>query len=77
MRLLPWLQWTRDDDRAACVGTTSYNIGAGMARINVAAAFINANMPRGWGWTVTDDEAIDAAAYINAQPRPDFPEQDS
>ena len=56
-------------------GPRSYNIGAGMARVSVAAAFIKANMPRGWGWTVTDDEAIDAAAYINTQPRPDFPDK--
>ena len=56
-------------------GPRSYNIGAGMARISVAAAFIKANMPRGWGWTVTDDEAVDAAAYINTQPRPDFPDK--
>lgn len=56
-------------------GPRSYNIGAGMARISVAAAFIKANMPRGWGWTVTDDEAIDAAVYINTQPRPDFPDK--
>ncbi|MBI5673653.1 MAG: hypothetical protein HZC50_10530 [Nitrospirae bacterium] len=46
-----------------------------MARVSVAAAFIKANMPRGWGWTVTDDEAIDAAVYINTQPRPDFPDK--
>jgi thiosulfate dehydrogenase len=56
-------------------GPRSYNIGAGMARVSVAAAFIKANMPRGWGWTVTDDEALDAAAYINTQPRPDFPDK--
>jgi thiosulfate dehydrogenase len=54
-------------------GPQSYNIGAGMARVGVAASFIKANMPRGWGWTVTDDEAFDVAAYINSQPRPDFP----
>lgn len=54
-------------------GPRSYNVGAGMARVGVAASFIKANMPRGWGWTVTDDEAFDVAAYINAQPRPDFP----
>ena len=53
-------------------GPRSYNIGAEMARAGLAAAFIKANMPRGWGWTVTDDEAIDVATYINAQPRPDF-----
>jgi len=54
-------------------GPRSYNIGAEMARVGVAASFIKANMPRGWGWTVTDDEAFDVAAYINSQPRPDFP----
>lgn len=54
-------------------GSNSYNIGAGMARVSVAASFIKANMPRGWGWSVTDDEAFDVAAYINSQPRPDFP----
>ncbi len=56
-------------------GPRSYNIGAEMARAGMAAAFIKANMPRGWGWTVTDDEAIDVAAYINVQPRPDFPDK--
>jgi len=54
-------------------GHGSYNIGAGMARVSVAAAFIKSNMPRGWGWSLTDDEAFDVAAYINSQPRPDFP----
>jgi thiosulfate dehydrogenase len=53
-------------------GPHSYNIAAGMARVSVAAAFIKANMPRGWGWMLTDDEAFDVAAYVNSQPRPDF-----
>ena len=56
-------------------GPRSYNIGAGMARVSVAASFIKANMPRGWGWSVTDNEAFDVAAYINSQTRPDFPEK--
>lgn len=54
-------------------GPQSYNIAAGMARVSTAAAFIKANMPRGWGWTLSDDDAFDVAAYVNAQPRPDFP----
>lgn len=54
-------------------GPGSYNIAAGMARVSVAASFIKANMPRGWGWSVTDDEAFDVATYINSQARPDFP----
>ncbi len=54
-------------------GPQSYTIGAGMARVSVAAAFIKSNMPRSWGWSLSDDDAFDVAAYINAQPRPDFP----
>lgn len=53
-------------------GPNSYNIGAGMARVSVAASFIKSNMPRGWGWVLTDDEAFDVAAYVNSQPRPDL-----
>lgn len=54
-------------------GPHSFNIAAGMARVSVAASFIKSNMPRGWGWTVTDDEAFDVAAFVVGQPRPDFP----
>ncbi len=54
-------------------GPQSYTIGADMARVSVAAAFIKSNMPRSWGWSLSDDDAYDVAAYINAQPRPDFP----
>lgn len=54
-------------------GPQSYNIAAGMARVSVAAAFIKSNMPRTFGWSLSDDDAYDVAAYLNAQPRPDFP----
>jgi thiosulfate dehydrogenase len=50
----------------------SFNIGAGMARLNNAAAFVKANMPLGRGNTLSDQEAFDVAAYFIAQPRPDF-----
>lgn len=56
-------------------GPRSYNTAAEMARVSVAASFIKANMPRGWGWSVADDEAFDVAAYVNSQPRPDFPDK--
>jgi thiosulfate dehydrogenase len=56
-------------------GPRSYNIATEMARVGVAASFIKANMPRGWGWSMTDDEAFDVAAYVNSQPRPDFPDK--
>jgi thiosulfate dehydrogenase len=54
-------------------GPQSYTIAAGMARVTIAAAFIKSNMPRSWGWSLSDEDAYDVAAYINAQPRPDFP----
>ncbi|MCK6491996.1 MAG: c-type cytochrome [Nitrospira sp.] len=54
-------------------GDRSYNRGAEMARLSVAASFIQANMPRTRGWALSDNEAYDVAAYINGQPRPDFP----
>lgn len=54
-------------------GPDSYNNGAGMARVTLAAAFIKANMPSGTRHTnpvLTDEQAFDVAAYINSQPRP-------
>jgi thiosulfate dehydrogenase len=53
-------------------GPNSYNIGAGMARVRTAAAFIKIAMPQTAPGTLTDQEAYDLAAYINSRPRPDF-----
>jgi thiosulfate dehydrogenase len=53
-------------------GPQSYNIGAGMARVNTAAAFIRAAMPQTAPGTLTPQQAHDLAVYINSQPRPDF-----
>ena len=53
-------------------GPKSYNIGAGMARVNTAAAFIHKLMPRDKPGTLTTQQAFDVAAYINSRPRPDF-----
>lgn len=50
-------------------GDDTYNNGAGMARVLTAARFIKARMPLGKP-TLSDDEAYDVAAYINAQQRP-------
>ncbi len=54
-------------------GPDSYNNGAGMARITLAAGFIKGNMPSGINHTtavLTDEQAFDVAAYINSQSRP-------
>ncbi|WP_295749272.1 c-type cytochrome [Undibacterium sp.] len=56
-------------------GDRSFNIGAGMARLNNAAAFVKANMPLGQGGTLSDQEAIDVAAFFTTQKRPDYAEK--
>lgn len=53
-------------------GQRSFNVGAGMARLETAAAFVKVNMPLGQGGTLTDQEAYDVASYFTAQARPDF-----
>jgi thiosulfate dehydrogenase len=54
-------------------GPRSYNVGAGMARINTAASFIHALMPIDRAQRLTPQQAFDVATYINTRPRPDFP----
>jgi thiosulfate dehydrogenase len=53
-------------------GAQSFNAGAGMARLTVAAAFVQSNMPVGNAGSLTDQEAYDIAAYFTAQPKPAF-----
>ena len=53
-------------------GPQSFNIGAGMARLNTAAAFVKSSMPLGQGGSLSDQEAFDVAAFFTRQPRPDF-----
>src|SRR5436853_711332 len=50
----------------------SYNIGAGMAGGRTAAAVLRDNMPFDQPATLTDQEALDVAAYVNAHARSDF-----
>ncbi len=53
-------------------GDRSFNIGAGMARLNTAAAFVRWNMPLGQGGVLSDQDAYDVAEYFIRQQRPDF-----
>lgn len=53
-------------------GPAAYTIGAGMARRLTAAAFIRRNMPFDKPGTLTEQQALDVAAYIDGQARPDF-----
>jgi thiosulfate dehydrogenase len=52
-------------------GPRSYNAGSGMADAAKLAGWVRVSMPPG-DTTLTEAEAIDVAAYIEAQPRPDF-----
>jgi thiosulfate dehydrogenase len=66
-------------------GPDSYNTGAGMHRLLVAARFIRFNMPFGTSFedpVIGEEDAYDVAAFINSQPRPvkpnlehDFPDR--
>jgi thiosulfate dehydrogenase len=51
-------------------GFDSYNKGAGFAQNALLAGFIKANMPLGQGGSLSDQEAVDLAAFINLQLRP-------
>ncbi|HET7789727.1 MAG TPA: c-type cytochrome [Gemmatimonadales bacterium] len=53
-------------------GPGGYNIGAGMSRVRTAAAFVRANMPYDQPGILSDQEALDVAAFVDGQPRPDF-----
>ncbi len=54
-------------------GKNSFNWGAGMHRINTAAAFIRANMPLGKGGSLSNQQAWDVAYFVNSHERPQDP----
>lgn len=53
-------------------GKDSFNVGAGMARLYTAAAFVKHNMPLGQGGTLSAQDAVDVAADFTQKPRPDY-----
>ncbi len=54
-------------------GRDSYNWGAGMHNVDVAAAFIKHNMPLGLANTLNDQDAWDVASFMNSHERPQDP----
>lgn len=54
-------------------GPRSYNMGAGMANIVIAASFIHAVMPIDRAQRLTEQQAFDVATYVNTRPRPNYP----
>ena len=60
-------------------GKHSYNDGAGLYRLSSFASFVYNNMPFGQASyqhpQLSQEEAWDVAAFVNAQPRPHFNQQ--
>ena len=54
-------------------GPHSFNSGAGMHKLKLAAEFIQANMPLGKGGTLTGQQAWELAAFVNSHKRPGNP----
>ena len=54
-------------------GADSYNWGAGMVGVPVAAGFIKANMPFSRGDTLSDQDAWDVALFVDGHERPQDP----
>lgn len=54
-------------------GMGSYNKGTGLHQSRHLAGFLKANMPQGAEFTLSDQEALDLAAFINLQLRPRDP----
>lgn len=54
-------------------GDKSYNWGAGMHGVLTAARFILGNMPYGLSYSLSPEEAIAVATYINGHERPQDP----
>lgn len=52
-------------------GDRSYNTGAGLSKLNKLPTWLMYNMPLG-NANLTRQQAVDLAAYINAQPRSSF-----
>ena len=53
-------------------GATSFNKGAGMAKLAMMAGFVRYNMPLGKAGTLSNQQAYDVAAFVESHKRPAF-----
>ncbi|WP_210365196.1 c-type cytochrome [Bacillus sp. REN3] len=53
-------------------GENSFNDGAGMSRFTKMAGYVQKNMPKGQGGTLSDQDASNLAAYILSHDRPEW-----
>ena len=56
-------------------GPHSFNWGAGMGQVANAAGFIRANMPFGSGYSISEKDSWDVAAFVDSHERPPDPRQ--
>ena len=56
-------------------GSASFNWGAGMTSVATLAGFVKANMPLGQGYSLSDQDAWDVAAFVDSRVRPRDPRQ--
>ncbi len=52
-------------------GERSYNAGAGLADVGKLAGWVRATMPPD-DPTLSEEDAVNVAAYVDSHPRPDF-----
>lgn len=64
-----------DDDNPPVWGLDSYNHGAGLANNLQLAAWLKVAMPKD-DTTLTEQQALDIAAYVNSHARPEFAVED-
>lgn len=60
-----------DEDNPPVWGPRSYNQGAGLSRVLQLASWLKVAMPLDDA-TLTDQEALDVAAFVNSHDRPEF-----
>lgn len=53
-------------------GKDSYNAGAGLSKLNKLASWLMYNMPKGAEGSLSLQEAVDLAIFVDAHPRPSF-----
>lgn len=58
-------------------GPDSWNDGAGAARVYTLAGIVRYSMPYLDPGSLTDEEALEVATFIDSKPRPDYPAKDA
>ncbi|MGE8203183.1 c-type cytochrome [Heyndrickxia sp. NPDC080065] len=63
---------TNTNSGPALWGNNSFNDGAGLSRLTQLAGYIQRNMPAGQAGSLTNQQAVDLAAFILSKDRPEW-----